>query len=96
MSVQGRRVACGRLRFGQMGLNEFDSGPHDLARPGIVVLVVKTVHAERMVHELQSNVAANRFRDETIEAGFQIWNLILAPPSRRRSVAIWRRHDQGT
>src|SRR5208337_1882341 len=69
------------LGLSQMGLNEFDSSPSDLARPGIVVLVIKAVHAERMVHEVQSNVAVDRFRDETIEARFQIWNLI--PPCSR-------------
>lgn len=61
-----------------MGLDEFDSSPRDLARPGIVVLIVEAVHAERMVHELQADVAADRFSDEMIESGFQIWNLI--PP----------------
>jgi hypothetical protein len=45
-----------------MCLNKFDSSPNDLARPGIVVLVIKAVHAERMVHELQGDVAAEPSR----------------------------------
>lgn len=70
-----------------MRLKKFDSSPNDLARPGIVVLVIKAVHAERMVHEVQSNVAVDRFRDETIEGRFQIWNLI---PSCSRDEHRWQ------
>lgn len=53
--------------FLQVSFHEFQGSLNYLAGAVVIILVVETVNARRVVHDFQSNIPAKRFSHKPIE-----------------------------